>query len=56
MSSKKLRGVGAIPLRDMTTEGAIPKLMWCLGQKLEKEEIIKLMLTDIAGEILDDKR
>lgn len=56
MSSKKLRDVGAIPLRDMTTEGAIPKLMWCLGQKREKDEIVKLMLTDIAGEIAYDKR
>jgi len=55
ISSKQLKSTGAIPLRDMLTEAAIPKLMWALGQVNSKEEIINLMLTDIAGEISEKK-
>ncbi|WP_340818212.1 asparaginase domain-containing protein [Methanolobus sp. WCC4] len=50
-TSLELKEAGAIPLRDMITEAAIPKLMWILKQKTNKDEIIDLMLTNVSGEI-----
>jgi len=40
-----------IPVRDMLPEVALVKLMWCLAQN---EEVRKLMLTNIAGEIANN--
>lgn len=51
-SAELLRNAGVVPLKDMITEAAIPKLMWVLGQTQNKEEITKLMLTNLSGEIL----
>lgn len=42
---------GAVPLGDMLPETAYVKLMWALGQTSDREEIEKIMLTNIAGEI-----
>ena len=52
-SSKKLKeSYGAIPLKTMITEAAIPKLMWVLKQKDSKEEIINMMQNkNLCGEI-----
>lgn len=50
-SSLELKEAGAVPLKDMITEAAIPKLMWILKQTSMKKEIIELMLTDFCGEI-----
>lgn len=50
-SSINIREAGAIPLKDMITEAAIPKLMWVLGQTKVREEVVDLMLTNLVGEI-----
>lgn len=49
--AKRLMEAGAVSLRDMLTETAIVKLMWVLGHTKEYDEIIRLMLSNIAGEI-----
>lgn len=54
VSSKELKEAGAIPLKDMITESAIPKLMWALGQVDSQKEVINLMLHNISGEIEDN--
>ncbi len=46
-----LKNAGAIHCEDMLTETAYVKLGWLLGQKLEREEVKKKMLENIAGEI-----
>ncbi len=46
-----LRKAGVVPLDDMLPETALVKMMWCLGQVKEREAIIQLMKTNIAGEI-----
>jgi len=52
-SSTEMKKHGVVPLKSMITEVAIPKLMWVLGQKSLKEEVIELMLTNICGEMED---
>lgn len=42
---------GAVPLEDMLPETAYVKLMWAMGQTDDPEEIKKIMLTNIAGEL-----
>ena len=49
--SKPLREAGVISAGDMTTEAAVTKLMWALAQGGEMEDVRRLMLTDICGEI-----
>lgn len=51
ISSKEIKDVGAIALKDMITEAAIPKLMWALEQTDSQKEVINLMLTNLCGEI-----
>lgn len=48
---RKVLATGAIQCRDMTTEAAVTKLMWALGQTDELEEIVNIFATDYAGEI-----
>jgi len=43
--------LGVIPTRDMTPETAYVKLKWALGQTKDIEEIRKLFMLDVAGEL-----
>ncbi|MDO4903071.1 MAG: asparaginase [Limosilactobacillus sp.] len=42
---------GAISAHDMTSECAIAKLMWGLGQGMDVKQIEKFFNTDVAGEV-----
>ncbi len=50
-TSLKLRNAGVIGGSDITTEAAVTKLMFLLGQNLEKEKLIFLLKRPISGEI-----
>lgn len=42
---------GAISAQDMTSESAITKLMWGLGQGMDVHQIARLFETDLVGEV-----
>ena len=47
----KLLELGVIQARDMTSEAAMTKLMWAIGQGLEPDEIADLFGKNLAGEV-----
>jgi L-asparaginase len=47
----KLLSLGVIQAHDMTSEAAMTKLMWAIGQGLQSDEIKQLFATNLAGEI-----
>ena len=50
---RKLLDAGVIPAGDMTTEAAVTKLMWALGQTEDPEEVRRIFSTDLCGEITE---
>ena len=52
-NGRKILETGVVDLQDMLSETAFVKLGWVLGQTKNKDEIKKLMLTNIAGELND---
>ena len=47
----KLLELGVIQGRDMTSEAAMTKLMWAIGQGMNPEEVADLFQKNLAGEI-----
>ena len=47
----KMLELGVIQGRDMTSEAAMTKLMWAIGQGMEQEDIARLFTESLAGEI-----
>ena len=47
----KLLELGVIQGRDMTSEAAMTKLMWGIGQGMNNEEIVRLFDRNLAGEV-----
>ena len=47
----KLLELGVVQARDMTTETAMTKLMWAIGQGMDQQQIARLFETNLAGEI-----
>lgn len=45
------KNTGVIPGGNMTKEDALAKLMWVLGHTRDMDEVKKMMMTDIAGEL-----
>lgn len=49
----KLLDLGVIQGRDMTTEAAMTKLMWAIGQGMDQDEIKTFFAKSVAGEITE---
>ncbi|MEG1932696.1 MAG: asparaginase, partial [Pygmaiobacter sp.] len=48
---RRVLDTGVIQSRDMTTEAAVTKLMWALGQTESLDEVRRIFSADFAGEI-----
>lgn len=52
-TGRDIMDLGVIPASNMLPEVAYVKLCWALGQSNDREEVKKIMLTPIAGEITE---
>ena len=50
-TGRYLLDLGIIPCENMLPEVAYMKLCWAMGQSKDREEVKRIMLTPIAGEI-----
>ena len=50
-TGRQLQEAGVICGYDMTTEAAVTKLMWLLGQGLSREELVVAMESSLRGEL-----
>ena len=50
-TGRDLLKIGVAPLDDMLPETAYVKLSWSLGQTSDPDEVRRLMLTPVAGEM-----
>jgi glutamyl-tRNA(Gln) amidotransferase subunit D len=55
-TGRDLITAGVIPAEDMLPETAYVKLMWVLGQTSDEEEVRRLMMTDLRGEITERRK
>lgn len=51
--SRPLKDAGVISAHDMTSEAAVTKLMWILGQTTDMDEIRRMIATNYCGEITE---
>lgn len=49
-TGRDLLKLGVIPLSNTTSETALVKTMWCLGNYKEKKDVIQIMTTNLANE------
>ncbi len=52
-TGREIMGLGVVPAANMLPEVAYVKLGWALGQTDDLEEVKKIMLTPVAGEITE---
>ncbi len=55
-NGRYLMDCGIVPLANMLPEVAYMKLSWALGQSKDREEVKKIMLTPVNGEITERER
>jgi glutamyl-tRNA(Gln) amidotransferase subunit D len=52
-TGRDMMDLGVIPAANMLPEVAYVKLAWALGQTADLEEVRRIMLTPVAGEITE---
>ena len=52
-TGRDIMDLGVVPAANMLPEVAYVKLGWALGQSHDREEVERIMLTPVAGEITE---